>query len=218
MCWMPFLHVALLPKPQRWQWCSMRLTAVWALCMVPHRPESTSVTCNPVQSRVFLPQGASVHPSFTCCRVCMQSRSYTFSVCKIVVCVWVCVRVWTHVCVLMCVHTRAHTCVCTCGARGGLCVSLTLSHTPFLIPLRQGLSLTLQLGWQPAGPSKAVSTSPHAAVPDFLCGCWDLNLSPPNCKASALLTEPSSWTLFDTFSKVFWLFVFVHAHLQRWDV
>ena len=161
----------------------MRLTAVWALCMVPHRPESTSVTCNPVQSRVFLPQGASVHPSFTCCRVCTQSRSYTFSVCKIVVCVCVSMRacVDSCKCSCVCIHVRTrvcvceHMCVCTCGARGGLCVSLTLSHTPFLIPLRQGLSLTLQLGWQPAGPSNAVSTSPHAAVPDFLCGCSDLN-------------------------------------------
>lgn len=112
-----------------------------ALCMVPHRPESTSVTCNPVQSRVFLPEGASVHLSFTCCCVCMQSRSYTFSVCKIVMCVCeyacVCGLVCAHVCAHMCAHECAcvSTCVCAPVEREEDSVYLLLCHTlPFLFP------------------------------------------------------------------------------------
>lgn len=186
-----------------------------ARCMMPRRWRAhlSPVSCSLASTVQTFPATSSICSAMLDMSVvCSQSRSYTFSVCKIVVCVCVC-------CACACVRMRVcvRLCVCTCGGqRRTLCISYSITHS-LSIPPRQGLSLTLQLGWQPAGPSNAVSTSPLAAVPDFLCGCWGLNSSPRDCKASAPLTEPPSQSLFDTFSKVlFWLFVFYM--LQRRDM
>lgn len=88
------------------------------------------------------------------------------------VCVGLCVVV--HVCVVY-VCALIHVCV---EAKGRLPVSYSVML--HLIPLRQGLSLNLGLGWWPGSPqspppSPVLGLWAWEAMSGFLCGYWDLN-------------------------------------------
>lgn len=84
-----------------------------------------------------------------------------------------------HVCV-MCVHECAQVCLFMYMCRGQ---GFTLVSNPLdLIPLRQNLSLSLELDWQPVGSKNApVSVFHSAGVMDtqsyaaFYTGFWELN-------------------------------------------
>lgn len=65
------------------------------------------------------------------------------------------------------------------------------------ILLRQGLLLSLELGWWQAGASNLPSSIPHkagitgtwATISRFVCGSRDLNSGPHVCISCALLTH-----------------------------
>lgn len=109
-------------------------------------------------------------------------------------CVWctccICTCVWFMCCIGTCVWCMCYICTCVwcmccigtcvvyvlymhmCGARGDAGSLLIL----YLIPLKQGLLLALELGWQPPNPSYLpVFTSCSAEVKGtssyFLQGC-----------------------------------------------
>lgn len=132
MCWMCWR------VSQQWQWCSLLLTAVWRAvwCHVDRRAHLSPVSCSLASTVQTFPATSSICSAMLdMFVVCSQSRSYTFSVCKMV-CVCVCV-VRARVCACAC------ACVCVCApveARGGLCVSLTPSHTPCLFPQTRSLA------------------------------------------------------------------------------
>lgn len=75
--------------------------------------------------------------------------------------------VFVCICVCVCVVWYMHACVCGCLV---LCVCLHMEAKEdikclptYIIPLGQGLSLNLELGWQPASPSNPFVTMPHRA-------------------------------------------------------
>lgn len=83
--------------------------------------------------------------------------------------------------------------------------SSSLSFIPF-IPLRQGLSLNLDLGWWPASPNSSSLPQPlalvlqtPATIAGILYGFWrvDLRSSGLHCKPSCLLSHsPNPSTLY----------------------
>lgn len=94
-------------------------------------------------------------------------------------------------------------------ARGGLQVSNILLCYPPPIPLRQSLSLNLELDWQPTGPqhwgyrcvqscpafhvnSRDLNLGPHACLAN-ICACRAIPLPPPpQASETGFLTEPGA--------------------------
>lgn len=66
------------------------------------------------------------------------------------ICVYMCWSMYVVYCVY--VHVHPHRCVCppTLMLRLQSCVSFSVTLHP--MPLRRGLSLNLEVGWQPASP------------------------------------------------------------------
>lgn len=86
------------------------------------------------------------------------------------------------------------------SVRGECWVSLSISL--FLVPFRGGLSLNLELGWQPVSPSNPpISTPTHCwgyrcvVTLSFHMGVGDLNLGPHACTSSALTQWSTSHNL-----------------------
>lgn len=114
-----------------------------------------------------------------CRRVCMCMH-----LCK---CAGTCVHLCkcTGMCVHACACVNVQACVCMCVhvVGGGREHWLSLSIILCLLPLRQGLSVNLEVGWTPASSSKLQQSSglyPTRALglyvqvgpfPAFLCGC-----------------------------------------------
>lgn len=96
---------------------------------------------------------------------------------------------FVFMCECVCVYD-----VCTCvqvprGAHWPSCFV-----TLWLIPLRQGLPLILEPGWQPAGSSGSPLSHPTSLglpedMPIFLCGCWGFE-----CQSIRILAEQIFFT------------------------
>lgn len=139
----------------------------------------------------------SVHCACECAFVCECAYVYE--------CAWMCI------CVRVSVHRVSmwvHECACECAS----CLCMKCEHTPIIggdqskawgillyhcppIPLRQGLSPILEVGWQPASPRNSpVSNLPHSEQAHLAMHmvAGDLNLGPHTHLASlsCLLSHP----------------------------
>lgn len=89
-----------------------------------------------------------------------------------------------------CLYVSRSTCLCMYAeVRGGHHVPCSVVYH---IPMRQGLSLILELGWQtinssdpPVSPSGQIRDSRHGLPYPILHGFRDLNSGPHSCRTSA---------------------------------
>lgn len=99
------------------------------------------------------------------------------------------IHAYTHICT----HIHAYAHICTHGSLRMPSVLINHSHP---IPLRQGLFLNGEMGWQPLSPSNPSVSIPHssgtteALVCGFSHGFWGLEHSPSHLQL-LLPTEPS---------------------------
>ena len=102
-----------------------------------------------------------------------------------------------HNCVCVCAQTHpshTHTCVGVWRPEGDIRPALSLSS---VFPLRQGLSLRLELSFWSPSPREAFVSSPHSpgvagahtGTHWFLHRCGDLNASPH----ASIVSTPTGW-------------------------
>lgn len=92
----------------------------------------------------------------------------------------------THGVCMFCTCICVYKCFCTCGAQKGMVGVLTYHY---LLPLRQGLPLTLELVWQPASPSGPPVSILHSAGVGCVHKCAWLLMQMQGIQTQVLILE-----------------------------